>query len=62
MSRRLGRPAAKTQGATTKQAFSQSGATPNVYLCACNHGIDLGAGFERCPKCGAPIQPTLPLS
>ena len=61
MSHRLG----KTQGvhkppARAKGASAVSG--PRVYLCKCNHAIDLSAGFDQCPKCGSALQFTLPLT
>jgi hypothetical protein len=61
MSHRLGKdqPVRKLPKVTPNPTVPQP---PKVYLCKCNHVIDLGGGFDQCPKCGSALQFTLPLT
>ena len=61
MTRRLGGGPTAPQKAKPSAASLSSAPGPRVYVCSCNHGIDLTAGFERCPRCGLAIQLSLPL-
>jgi uncharacterized protein (UPF0212 family) len=58
MSRRLGKGPVAEKAA--REPVSAAVSEPKVYLCKCNHVIDLTAGFDQCPKCGSALQFALP--
>jgi rubrerythrin len=60
MSRRLGKAPVAEKAA--REPVSAAVSEPKVYLCKCNHVIDLTAGFDQCPKCGSALQFALPLA
>jgi len=57
MNHRLGRAPGPEK---TGRSASPPTTAPRLYLCKCNHAIDLSAGFDQCPKCGSALQLTLP--